>query len=177
MSKRCAVVLVACFLLPRLAAAQAETERAEMKKVEFLVGEWDGEGWVAFGPGPHKTFTIHESVQRRLDGLVVVLEGVGRSPGPGGQERITHQALATVAYDPRARVYRLSAYREGSGFTNAEAKVATNSLIWGFSDPRAGDIRFTIRLDDQGRWTETGETSRDGGKSWHQFLEMTLHRH
>ena len=176
MTKLRKVVLAVSFLLPRPAAAQADAERAEMKKMEFLMGEWDGEGWAAFGPGPRKTFTIHESVQRRLDGLVFVLEGVGRSPSPDGKGRTTHQALATVAYDARARVYRLSAYREGSGFITAEAKLATDSLIWGFRDERAGDIRFTIRLDDKGRWTEAGETSRDGGKSWHQFLQMTLHR-
>jgi hypothetical protein len=176
MAKVRAVLLVVSLLLPRMAAAQAETERAEMKKVEFLVGEWDGEGWVAFGPGQRKTFTIHESVQPKLDGLVVLLEGLGKSPSPDGTQRITHHALATLAYDPQARVYRLSAYREGNGFIAAQARVGAKSLIWGFTDPRAGDIRFTIRLDDQGRWTETGEASRDGGKSWHQFLDMTLHR-
>jgi hypothetical protein len=170
------LLLVMSLLLPRTAAAQAEPERTEMKKVEFLVGEWDGEGRVASGPGQPKTFTIHESVQRKLDGLAILFEGLGKSPSPDGTERITHHALAMLAYDPGARVYRLSAYREGGGFIAAEAKVGAKSLIWGFSDARAGDIRFTIRLDDKGKWTEAGEASRDSGKSWHKFLDMTLHR-
>src|SRR5689334_7775562 len=94
-----------------------------MAKLAFLVGEWDGEGWVALGPGPRKTFAIHESVQRKLDGLVLLLEGLGRSPGADGTERITHHALATLAYDARAHGYRLSAYREGSGFTAGDAQL------------------------------------------------------
>jgi hypothetical protein len=58
---------------------------------------------------------------------------------------------------------------------DAEATVGDKSLIWSFRDPRAGQIRFTIKLDEQGRWFEIGEISMDG-KGWHKFFEMTLQR-
>jgi hypothetical protein len=170
------LLLAVSLLVPGLPAARAESVQAEMKSVEFLVGEWTGEGWVISGPGGRKTFTIHESVQRKIDGRVLLLEGLGKSPGPEGKERISHQALSMLAYDPEAHVYRLSAYREGSGFIAAEATASDHALVWTFKDARAGDIRFSIRLDDKGQWSEVGEASSDGGKRWHQFLAMTLHR-
>jgi hypothetical protein len=36
-------------------------------------------------------------------------------------------------------------------------------------------IRYTIRLDDKGRWFEIGERSTDGA-TWTKFFEMTLAR-
>ncbi len=34
---------------------------------------------------------------------------------------------------------------------------------------------YTVTIDDQGRWTEIGETSTDG-EIWRKFFEMTLQR-
>jgi hypothetical protein len=164
--------------LPRVAAAQPPDggEREEMRRVDFLIGQWDGEGWVELGPGQRKPFTIHEAVQSKLDGLALLLEGQGKSRGPDGKERVTHRALATVVYEPQARAYRMSAYRAGGGLIDSDVNVNGQTMTWGYTDPRAGQIRFNIRLDGKGRWVETGEASRDAGKTWHQFLEMTLHR-
>jgi hypothetical protein len=36
-------------------------------------------------------------------------------------------------------------------------------------------VRYTIRLDENGRWFEIGETSSDGSE-WRKFFEMTLTR-
>lgn len=46
------------------------------------------------------------------------------------------------------------------------------AFVWGMETPM-GKMRYTIRLDAQGRWHETGEGSRDG-QAWTQFFEMTL---
>jgi hypothetical protein len=41
--------------------------------------------------------------------------------------------------------------------------------------PQFGDVRFTIKLDEKGRWFEVGEVSQDG-KERRKFFEMTLER-
>jgi hypothetical protein len=41
--------------------------------------------------------------------------------------------------------------------------------------PQVGDVRFTIKLDEKGRWFEVGEISQDG-REWRIFFEMTLER-
>jgi len=55
-----------------------EAQRAAMKKLEFLVGEWSGEASVLRGPGQFADLTQTESVRFTLDGLVLMIEGVGR---------------------------------------------------------------------------------------------------
>lgn len=37
------------------------------------------------------------------------------------------------------------------------------------------EVRYDMRVVD-GRWIEKGFASRDDGKSWNQFMEMTLAR-
>jgi hypothetical protein len=170
------LALLSALAAPAAAQSPPEAQRAEMKNMDFLLGEWDGTGWVELRPGQRQPFTIHESAQSKLDGLALLLEGLGKSRTPEGKERITHHALATVAYDQQARGYRISAYRVGGGFVSGDVRVAGTTMTWGFTDPRAGEIRFTIVVDGKGQWDESGEASRDGGKSWHPFLHMTLHR-
>ena len=54
--------------------------------------------------------------------------------------------------------------------------MADGRLEWSMTIPQFGDVRYVIRLDDKGRWHETGEVSRDGGKQWRQFFEVTLEK-
>jgi len=56
-----------------------EAQRAAMKKLGFLVGEWSGEASALRGPGQFVELTQTESAQFKLDGLVPVIEGVGRT--------------------------------------------------------------------------------------------------
>jgi hypothetical protein len=46
------------------------------------------------------------------------------------------------------------------------------AFVWSMDHPQAGHIRYAIRVK-AGRWSETGESSRDG-VSWTPFFEMTL---
>lgn len=46
--------------------------------------------------------------------------------------------------------------------------------MWGFEDPRAGRIRFTLDIDEH-EWHEVGARSVDGA-TWEPFLEMRLER-
>jgi len=80
-----------------------------------------------------------------------------------------------VSYDDKAKRYRFQAFTGRGNYEDAEAKVSDGKLEWGMNIPQFGDVRYTIKLDDKGRWFEVGEVSRDG-KAWRQFFEMTLQR-
>lgn len=170
------VLLLLCALPgPLLAQTPASVQREEMKKLDWLVGQWKGEGWVEVGPGQRRTSTVTETVQSKLDGSVLLVEGIGKAKLPGRDEEvIVHHALGTLAYDEPAKLYRMRAYRAGH-YVDAEAKLTEGGLEWGFPDPRGGRVRFIIKLDEKGRWSETGEVSQDG-KTWRKFMEMTLER-
>src|SRR5437868_12634571 len=100
---------VVIFLGPAWSLAQvpAAAEREAMKKLDFLVGEWKGEGWMEFAPGQRRTFKGTEVVQSKLDGLLVTIEGLHRGQvGGRGDEVVVHNAFALVSYDDKANRYR-----------------------------------------------------------------------
>ena len=175
MKKKVAVLIL--LAAPALAHAQTQSagNSAEMRKLDFLLGAWEGDGWMDFGPGQRRAVNVKESVQGKAEGSVLTLEGVGKAKPPGKDEEIVvHNAFGIVWYDGEARQFRMLSWRAGRSM-DADITVGEKSLVWGFRDQRAGHIRFTIKLDEAGRWFEIGEISRDG-TSWSKFFEMRLRR-
>ena len=151
-------------------------QRDAMKKLDFLIGQWKGEGWMEFAPGQRRTFKGTEVVQRKLDGLLVAIDGVHRGRiGDKGEEVVVHSAFAMVSYDDKANRYRFQAFTGRGSYEDTEAKVSDGQLVWGMKVPQFGDVRYTTKLDEKGRWFEVGEVSQDG-KAWRKFFEMTLER-
>ncbi|MFO0970122.1 MAG: hypothetical protein U0793_31610 [Gemmataceae bacterium] len=147
-----------------------------MKKLEFLVGEWKGESWTEFVSGKRTASQGTETVQSKLGGLLLIIEGVHRRKGADKEKGdVVHHAFAVASYDEKAKQYRLQAYTNRGQYTQAQAKVAEKRFEWGFNVPTFGDVRYIITLDDKGRWFETGEVSQDG-KEPRRFFEMTLER-
>jgi len=149
---------------------------AEMAKLDWFVGTWTGESWVAFGPGKRETAHVVEKVERKLEGLLLLVEGLGTTPGNATAAVDTvHHAFGVLSFDPQAKTYRFNAWRQpGGSYVEAEAKVGDQRLEWGMKVPQ-GQMRYIITLNDKGQWFEIGEFSRDG-TTWNQFFEMTLTR-
>jgi hypothetical protein len=172
------VALVLLFASSGFAPAQnpGSEGREAMKKLNFLVGQWKGEGWVQMGPGQRQTVNAVESVQFRLGGEVLLIEGLGTSKTEGNEPAVAgHDAIAFLYYDAKAKVFRFQAHRAGGIHVDSEAKVTDRGFEWGFQNEHAGTLRFTMKLTEKGEWLEVGEMSRDG-KTWYKFLEMTLQR-
>jgi hypothetical protein len=170
------LVAVLASLSPALSPAQdpAAAQRAAMKKLDFLIGEWKGEGWMEFAPGQRRTFRGTEVVQRKLGGLLLTIEGLHRGKAGGkAEEVVVHNAFAVVSYDGKAKRYRFQAHTARGGYEDAEAKVSDGQLVWGMKVPQFGEVRYTIKRDAKGRWFEVGEVSQDGKKR-RKFFEMTL---
>ena len=177
MNKRIAIFL--WLLIPIAASAQSAgtSSTAEMKKLDFLVGDWKGEGWIEMGPGGRSTFKQTETVQSKLNGTVVIVEGLGKGKlASTGQEGIVHHAFAVISFDSRTKKYQFRAFRADGNFIDAEMTAEGNGLVWGFREPQRNiEIKYTIKLTDAGQWNEVGEFSMDG-KTWRKFFEMTLQR-
>lgn len=174
------VLLIVGLALTQSALAQAPSPSSAgleaMKKLQFLVGDWKGEGWTEYVPGQRKTSPIHESVQPKLGGLVLLVEGIGKAKVPGKQEEVTtHHALGVLSYDERAKLYRLQSHLFTGQSTNAEASFTDDGFQWRFQPAPSLSIRYTVKLTDKGEWFERGEMSQDG-KTWRQFHEMTLQK-
>ena len=155
-------------------SAQQPAAAADMQRLAFLEGQWEGTGWMVMGPGGRKEFSVRESARWGAGGNVMVLDGLGVEKLEDGSERPVHQAFAVISWDPAAAAFRLRAYRAGGGEVEDAPVVGGHGLVWGFRDPRGGHVRFTLRFTAD-NWHEIGEYSPDGA-AWTPFLEMRLAR-
>lgn len=162
-------------ILMALAAWPALAANDEMRKLDWLVGEWKGEAVVQMGPKTEYALQ-HERVQTKLDGKVLLVEGVGRRKlEDGGAGEVVHNALAVLSWDPEKKNYRFSTYLADRPGAEATLEVTgPTSAVWGLDTPR-GKVRYTISLTDEGEWLEIGEWSSDGAK-WNKFIEMRLQK-
>jgi hypothetical protein len=146
----------------------AEQLRAEMKKVDSLVGQWKGSGWIQQGP-KRETFTGTETVQRKLDGLAVLVEGKFANP----EGKIIHETLAVLAYEAKDSKYHFRTYLASGLSGEHDFRLLGSGYEWGFQIP-TGTIRYTIKTDND-VWFEIGEFSRDG-QNWIKIFEMKLEK-
>lgn len=156
---------------PELAAAQQAMDRAA-----FLIGEWEGDGWVMMGPGPRSTFRQTESITAAANRTAIMIRGEGSArDSSSGQWQVVFQAAAILTYDAVTKRYSmLSAGGSGRALT-MEPEIRDNGLTWGFEAPGAR-IRYVINITPDGRFVETGEMSPDGGTTWRQFFFMDLRK-
>jgi hypothetical protein len=176
-----------CFLLAaawtqaKPVIAQLPTPPAEkveaIKKLNHWLGTWKGSGWAMMGAGQRSEFTITETVQSKVSGSALLIEGLGRAKSADGAEGpIAHEALAVVVFDTKSKRYRFRANDLRGQDIDTELKTVEGGYEWGFKvEGREVSVRFTIRIDEK-RWLESGEVTLDNGKTWMKFLEMTLER-
>ncbi len=163
-----AFILAASFIGVSAQENTVELQRAEVKKLESMVGQWKGSGWIQQG-AKRETFTGTENVQRKIDGLALLIEG--RFTNPEG--KVIHETLAVLAFDPQAKAYRFRTYLATGRSGEYDLKIIPDAYEWGFSFT-GGEVRYTIKTAND-VWFEIGEFSKDG-KTWVKFFEMKLEK-
>jgi hypothetical protein len=161
----------------RNAEAQAELgSKEKMKVFSAWEGKWKGEGWMQMGPGEPKKSQVEENIQAKLDGMVYLIEGVGKSISPETkQEMVVHHALALLSYDQGTSQYKFRTHlKDGRSSDSWFNVTGENTYQWGFDVPGRGKTRYSIKIDPKaGKWNEIGEFSTDGS-AWSKFFEMNL---
>ncbi|HEX2254970.1 MAG TPA: hypothetical protein VHQ65_17020 [Thermoanaerobaculia bacterium] len=154
---------------PAPAPAEPPAVRLAMDEVGQLAGTWEGEGWIRMGAGEPVRFRGKETVEPRLGGRVLVIEGVHHGAESG---ELAHHALAVLAPAEEGDGYRFHTWLANGRGGEYPAYRDGDDLVWEMESPR-GPIRYTIAIDDF-RWHEVGEIQIDG--TWQRFFEMTLKR-
>ncbi|HYG18367.1 MAG TPA: hypothetical protein VD816_05530 [Ohtaekwangia sp.] len=165
------IALIAGTSVGRL-MAQEVANKEKMKVFAGWIGRWQGEGSMQRGPGEPKKSTVDERIESKLDGTVMVVEGVGKAL-PGGE--VVHHALGILSYDQKSDQYKFRTYLNDGRNTDAWFNVVgENNFQWGFDIPNGGKTRYSITLDPaQKSWVEIGEYTADGN-NWLKFFEMRL---
>lgn len=174
-SNRVAALIVGALLAVGPAHAQNPSLTAELAPAGFLLGKWQGGGWIEFQPSRRSEFRQFETISAKLGGGAIVMEGLGTRRGVDGKDVVTHEALGVLTWDAREKKPLFRAYRSGGQFVDADAALQPNRLSWQFRIQGLGDTRYTIVLNERGQWFEIGEMSKDGGE-WRKFFEATLDR-
>jgi len=149
-----------------------EAQREAMQKLGFLVGKWAGEARLLRGAGEWAELLQTEEAQYKLDGLIMVIEGVGRTKSDG---RPVLQAFGIISYDDESGTYRFRAFNDGR-FLETTTKLLEEGggMSWGFA---LGEIRTNsvLRVNERGEWTEIGEISI-GSQPAKKFWELSVQR-
>lgn len=146
-----------------------EARRAEMRKLDLWTGKWEGSGWMQQG-AVRETFTGTENVQRKLDGLAMLVEGKFTNK----ENVVIHETLAVVSHNPQTKNYDFSTYLASGAKGLYELKTTADGWQWEIPFPN-GKMRYTTKLTADA-WFEIGEMSLDDGKTWRKFFEMNLKR-
>lgn len=146
------VLLPPCFAqAPR--TPNIEAQRAAMRKLAFVVGKWSGISRLYHESGEPLELIRTEEAQYKLDGLVLLIEGMGQEKRDG---KVISRALAIISYDDASETYRMRAYNDGRYF-ECDPKLldAGNGFTWELT---FGQIktRYVMRIN-RGEWTEIGE--------------------
>lgn len=143
-----------------------------MRKLDRLAGRWEGSGWMRRGPGEPARIRSTETVEYRLGGRVLVVEG--QHWAADDPSLMVHHALGVISHDPETGRYRFRTYLASGQEGDHEMWLDGDAIVW-LIDGTEREIRYTITIRD-GEWHEGGEISMDGGKTWHEFFGMNLKR-
>jgi len=141
-----------------------------MQKLAFLTGKWVGEANLLRGANEFVELLQTEDAHYKLDGLILVIEGVGRTASVG---QPLLQAFGIISYDDESGTYRLRAFNDGR-FLETEVKLLEHGkgMTWGFT---LGEIKThsVLQINERGEWTEFAEISI-GSQSPRKLLELTV---
>ena len=139
--------------------------KKEISKLEFMVGSWEGEGWMMGRDGQKMEFVQTEEIQFKLDTTTLLIEGLGKH-----NEVVTHNALAIISFNKEVGDYSFLSYLQNGQKGEFKAELIENKLYWYPNE----NSRYIIWINSNGQWVETGEFNRED--KWFQFFEMTLDR-
>jgi hypothetical protein len=168
-------ILVAVAAAPLPAPPDRDATRDAMRKLDFLVGDWSGSGWMQLGPDTRIDIQSRETLASKLEGMIVAVECAHEGVAPGNQDSlIVFRSFGVISYDTRAKKYNFRSWQESGRSADYDATVSESTFEWGTAEA-SGRVRHVVRIDDQGLWQETGETSPDG-THWRRISAMTLSR-
>lgn len=148
--------------------AGTQAQRDAMARLSFMDGEWRGTA-VINSPAGRTTLTQTERVGTHLGGSIRVVEGRGYAADGSTQ----FNAMAVIAWDPRAGAYTFRSYAQGyQGDYPFEA--TPTGFRWQTPAGPGATIQYEATITAE-RWHEVGHYVREGQPPL-PYIEMDLRR-
>ena len=172
--------LVSLAVCPRAQTVGAPAPEAELTPalapLAGLLGRWDGPATAMTQSGPVELWQTEE-VRAEIGGALIVVEGTGRQMGEDGTPgEVVFNAFGVFSVDAQTGTVWMDAFTQEGRHTRVAPDVLQDGFDWGIDVEAGPTMRYQMRFDDEGRWTETGRVSMDGGETWFDSFSMTLSR-
>ncbi len=152
----------------QMADGPTSAELAAMKKLSFLAGKWEGDGWMQQGP-QKQNFKGAEHVQIKLQGKALLVEGLFMNPD---SKKTIHETLAVITFDEKSGKYKFNTYLFNRPNGEFDLQAQENGFTWQMKPGNDMVIDYTMKLE-AGVWHEVGEITMPSRPKF-KFLEMKL---
>ena len=171
------VIATLAFTVAAAVQTPSQTQVEEMRKLEFLVGEWKGDGWQLNEAGERSnTFSQKTKVQAKTNNATLRIED-RKSYKPWKGMTSSSTLDADISYNETTKLYN---WRGKGSKSILEAKLTSDRTFhfgMPFSvnvEPREGYRKTTIRVTLSGSWEETLEVWSRG--KWYKAEQSILTR-
>ncbi|WNJ20085.1 hypothetical protein [Pontibacter sp. G13] len=175
---RASILTILLLMVAMTGQAQPPAPDYSVKSFSFMIGTWQGEGWIMGRDRTRKTFQQTETIQPKANMRALQVEGLGyATDSTGVTDRVIHDAFGIISYNPAREGFTMLAFSDQGGRMECDFKqIGDKKLQWSFMNPgNGGYVRFTEDFSTEGVWVELGEFSRDGAQ-WFPFFQMKLIR-
>ncbi len=145
-------------------AASEETVETAMEKLNFLVGNWAGEGLSYSADGSVSKYHDEEFIRYDLDRQILLINARGSQDG-----KTTYQLHTVIYFDSKTGHYIYSPY-SANGTRPFTCTLTNEDQFICYTKNR--DFRLTFQRLDSGIWNEFGE--RKNGDTWRKTFETKL---
>jgi hypothetical protein len=150
-------------------APDEEVQRAAMSKLDFMLGQWIGQGWSEPAPNQRATGSVTELYAFRGNGLILDGEGFFRMHSEDGAAVVpTDYGLGMLFFDTQNHEYRMwHCCSQGQAMTvKLDMDLEARSGRYTAKDANGRPYRFGFKLSADGLWTATHERQQPDG-SWY----------
>jgi Protein of unknown function (DUF1579) len=146
------------------------TPAPELKKMEFMAGDWTATGTMTAGPPgtPSSNFTLTSHAQW-MEGNFFLVEHSDMDLGPMGKAK----EISVMGYDPDRKVYTYNSFSSMGEVESATGTVDGDTWTWTSTEHMNGMTmkgRYTMKVISPTSYTMKFELSQDGTK-WMTGME------
>jgi len=173
MSRLSVALCTAVLALLTVTSVQAQmgmpSPAPELKKMDFMAGDWTAEGTMTMGPGtPTSKWTMNTHADW-MEGNFFLVENSNMDLGPMGKGK----EVAYLGYDPEKKMYTYRAFNSMGEAEDSTGTVDGDTWTWNSTEHMNGMAmkgRFTMKVLSPTSYTMKFELSQDG-TNWMTGME------
>ena len=166
----CAILLIIICAVSLQAQMGPPTPAPELKKLDFMSGDWTAEGTMTAGPpGTPPTKWTMNSHAEWMDGNFFLVEHSEMDLGSMGKGK----DLAVMGYDPDRKVYTYKAFNSMGEAEESTGTIDGDTWTWTGDQHFGGNTmkgRYTMKVLSPASYSMKFELSPDG-KAWNTAME------